>query len=95
MTNLDKLRTFGALQAADKTLSLMDLRRSSGNGTLGIKAEVAEIIDRETGLTELVEVLDDAEHIIGEFIRCPGDADGEDRETYANIQAVLAKHKPL
>lgn len=41
-------RTFGALNAADLVIALIDLRKSSGEGTLGINDQVAEIIDHET-----------------------------------------------
>ncbi len=77
-----KTRTFGALRASDRVLSLIDMRRGSGDGTLGIKAEVAAIIDQDTGSHRKTLALDaianDAEKWLDldlkmgaeEFVKC-------------------------
>ena len=57
--------TYGALQATEKVISLIDMRKSSGEGTMGMRDQIAEIIDQETRsprtLTTMKQIARDAD----------------------------------
>ncbi len=66
--------TFGALQATEKVISLIDMRKTSGEGTMGMANQIAEIIDREIRSQAKTLALDDIANDAEKWL----DADDDD-----------------